>query len=71
MLDNFKGEELRAVAKRLKARWEGKRHFLLECSGGLTLQNIGSYLCHDIDIYSTSSVHQGTGIIDFSLKINK
>ncbi|VEU19371.1 DEKNAAC100819 [Brettanomyces naardenensis] len=71
MLDNFTGDELQAVAKRLKSKWDGKKIFLLECSGGLTLQNIGEFLCKDIDIYSTSSVHQGCGIIDFSLKINR
>lgn len=71
MLDNFKGSELQEVAKSLKKHYEGKnKAFLLECSGGLTLQNLSSYLCNDIDIYSTSSIHQGTGVIDFSLKIN-
>lgn len=70
MLDNFTGPALQEVAKRLRKHYEGKNGlFLLECSGGLTLENLGSYLCNDIDIYSTSSIHQGCGIIDFSLKI--
>lgn len=70
MLDNFTGPALQQVAKNLRKHYEGKNGlFLLECSGGLTLQNLGSYLCNDIDIYSTSSIHQGCGIIDFSLKI--
>lgn len=69
MLDNFQGEELRQVARRLKAA-NPTKSFLLECSGGLTLNNLSSYLCNDIDIYSTSSIHQGTGIVDYSLKIN-
>lgn len=71
MLDNFKGDELQKVAQSLKKYYQGQnKSFLLECSGGLTLQNLGSYLCNDIDIYSTSSIHQGCSIIDFSLKIN-
>lgn len=71
MLDNFSGAELQQVAQSLKKHYQGSnKSFLLECSGGLTLQNLSSYLCNDIDIYSTSSIHQGTGIIDFSLKIN-
>ncbi|CDK28949.1 unnamed protein product [Kuraishia capsulata CBS 1993] len=71
MLDNFTGDGLKIAAVSIKERWAGKARFLLECSGGLTLDNLDEYLCRDIDIYSTSSVHQGTGIIDFSLKINR
>lgn len=71
MLDNFSGDELRSVAQRLKEHYKGlNKLFLLECLGGLTLNNLNSYLCNDIDIYSTLSIHQGTGIIDFSLKID-
>lgn len=72
MLDNFSGESLQASARTLKEKWQGQnKSFLLECSGGLTLANLSQYLCNDIDIYSTSSVHQGVGIVDFSLKIVK
>lgn len=68
MLDNFQGPELQNVAKSLKAKHKD-RAFLLECSGGLTLGNLETFLCNDVDIYSTSSIHQGTGVVDFSLKI--
>lgn len=70
MLDNFKGNELQTAALSIKKRWKGEKHFLLECSGGLTKENIKEYLTNEIDVYSTSSIHQGTPIIDFSLKIN-
>lgn len=71
MLDNFSGDELQKVAQSLKKHYHGSnKSFLLECSGGLTLQNLKTYLCNDIDIYSTSSIHQGCKIVDFSLKIN-
>lgn len=70
MLDNFGGAELQTVAQSLKKHYGGTKSFLLECSGGLTMNNLGSYLCNDIDIYSTSSIHQGCGVVDFSLKID-
>lgn len=69
MLDNFKGDELQKVARSLKEKHAGQL-FLLECSGGLTINNLSGFLCNDIDIYSTSSIHQGTGVVDFSLKID-
>lgn len=85
MLDNFDGTGLQAAAKSLKSRWEGRRKFLLECSGGLTEGNVRDYVNPgnrrhplgaleakrdiDIDIFSTSSVHQGVPHVDFSLKI--
>lgn len=70
MLDNFTNESLKVCAQSLKQKWLGKKHFLLECSGGLRLDNIEEYLCSEIDIYSTSSIHQGCGVIDFSMKID-
>ncbi|KAK3951661.1 nicotinate-nucleotide pyrophosphorylase [Pseudoneurospora amorphoporcata] len=70
MLDNFTGEGVKVAARSLKERWAGKKQFLLEVSGGLTADNAEAYICHDIDILSTSSIHQGVPHVDFSLKIN-
>lgn len=70
MLDNFEGIQLQNVARQLKEEFKDKQ-FLLECSGGLTRDNLKDYLCNDIDIYSTSYIHQGTPTVDFSLKISK
>ncbi|QLQ80037.1 hypothetical protein HG537_0D00370 [Torulaspora globosa] len=70
MLDNFTNDSLKTCARSLKQKWQGKKHFLLECSGGLRLDNLETYLCSDIDIYSTSSIHQGCKVVDFSLKID-
>lgn len=70
MLDNFTHDSLKVCAQSLKSKWQGKKQFLLECSGGLKLDNLESYLCPEIDVYSTSSIHQGTGVIDFSLKLD-
>ncbi|KAK5071672.1 nicotinate-nucleotide diphosphorylase (carboxylating) [Lithohypha guttulata] len=69
MLDNFTGDGIRVAAKSLRDRWKGTREFLIESSGGLTEDNVRGYICNDIDIISTSSVHQGVPHVDFSLKI--
>ncbi|BFZ59284.1 nicotinate-nucleotide diphosphorylase (carboxylating) [Saitoella coloradoensis] len=71
MLDNFTGDGLKVAAKSIKQRWAGKREVLLECSGGLTEENVGAFLNNDIDIVSTSSIHQSVQHVDFSLKIDK
>lgn len=74
MLDNFTAEGVRAAAKQLKTEWAAKGKppgsFLIEVSGGLTESNAASYACEDVDILSTSSIHQGTPIVDFSLKVS-
>lgn len=71
MLDNFTGEGLKIAASNLKSKWAGKKTFLLECSGGLRLDNLEDYLTNEIDVYSTSSIHQGVGYVDYSLKIDQ
>lgn len=71
MLDNFTTDGLRVAAQSLKQKWVGKESFLLECSGGLTEENVSGYLNNEIDIYSTSSVHQSVQHVDFSLKIDQ
>ncbi|KAE8375296.1 Quinolinate phosphoribosyl transferase [Aspergillus bertholletiae] len=70
MLDNFTPDGVREAAKQLKQEWAGKKQsFLIEVSGGLNESNAASYACSDVDIISTSSIHQGVGIVDFSLKV--
>jgi nicotinate-nucleotide pyrophosphorylase (carboxylating) len=53
MLDNFDGPGLQLAAFNLRKRWnlgsnsQGLTNkVLLECSGGLTEQNVTSYLCN-------------------------
>ncbi|KAJ5219819.1 hypothetical protein N7468_009023 [Penicillium chermesinum] len=71
MLDNFTPEGVREAARVLKQEWAAKqRSFLIEVSGGLTEENAAAYACPDVDILSTSSIHQGTSIVDFSLKVS-
>lgn len=46
MLDNFTGDGVRVAARSLKEKWAGKKHFLLEVSGGLTKDNVDAYVCN-------------------------
>ncbi|OAA32576.1 nicotinate-nucleotide pyrophosphorylase [Moelleriella libera RCEF 2490] len=69
MLDNFTGDGVKVAAASLKERWRGRRAFLIEVSGGLRTDNVAPYVCADVDIISTSAIHQGVPHVDFSLKI--
>ncbi|GAA5835880.1 hypothetical protein JCM3766R1_005876 [Sporobolomyces carnicolor] len=80
MLDNFTPEGIRQAASSLKQDWieqtggdreDGPaKRCLVEVSGGLTEENIEEHLCDDVDIYSTSAIHQGVApLVDYSLKI--
>jgi nicotinate-nucleotide pyrophosphorylase (carboxylating) len=87
MLDNMEGDHLVSVARNLKERWTGKRKFLLETSGNITEANLqqraisgegncialhlNSFVPTELDILSTSAVHQSVQHIDFSLKLQK
>lgn len=71
MLDNFHNNDMKIVAQNLKKKWKNKANFLLDCSGRITEENIHEFICHDIDILSTSSIHQNIQYLDFSLKINR
>lgn len=74
MLDNFSADGVRAAARELKDHWaeKGKPRgsFLIEVSGGLNESNAAGFTCEDVDILSTSSIHQGVGHVDFSLKVS-
>ncbi|KAF5333632.1 hypothetical protein D9611_002565 [Ephemerocybe angulata] len=71
MLDNMEGQDLLNAARNLKERWGGKRKFLLESSGGITEENLQERAINEIDIFSTSAVHQSVPHIDYSLKIQQ
>jgi len=70
MLDNMEGQELVSVARRLREKWVGKK-FLLETSGGIEEGNLRERAVNEIDILSTSAVHQSVQHIDFSLKLQQ
>lgn len=71
MLDNFTPDGVRIASKNLKDRWGRgvSQRALIEISGGLTEENVADYVCDDIDIISSSSIHQGVKHVDFSLKV--
>ncbi|KAM0750335.1 nicotinate-nucleotide diphosphorylase [Meredithblackwellia eburnea MCA 4105] len=80
MLDNFTPTDLRVAAAALKKDWVDAggdkfagsgvaKRCLVEVSGGLTEENLEESLCNDVDIYSTSAIHQGVSTVDFSLKV--
>ncbi|KAI4719253.1 nicotinate-nucleotide pyrophosphorylase [Aureobasidium sp. EXF-10727] len=70
MLDNFTPGEMKKAAKALKEKYGGgPRGPLVEVSGGLTEDNVSDYVSDDVDVISSSSIHQGTKHVDFSLKI--
>ena len=60
MLDNFDGDGLKVAARSIKQRWAGKREFLLECSGGLTAENVATYINNGL---SKMPSPVGSGII--------
>ncbi|KAL9085946.1 MAG: hypothetical protein Q9159_004446 [Coniocarpon cinnabarinum] len=71
MLDNFEPADMRRTAKRLKEETKGPGGggFLIEVSGGLTEENVREFVCDELDVISTSSIHQGVKHVDFSLKV--
>lgn len=71
MLDNFTSEGVRECAKKLKDKWGRgiEARALIEVSGGLTPENVEAYVCEDVDVISSSSIHQGVKHVDFSLKV--
>lgn len=70
MLDNFTPGDMKEAAKKIKEKYGGGvRGPLVEVSGGLTEENVRDYVSDDVDVISSSSIHQGTKHVDFSLKI--
>ncbi|KAH8830380.1 Quinolinate phosphoribosyl transferase [Flagelloscypha sp. PMI_526] len=71
MLDNMEGDNLINTARRLREKWGKERKFLFETSGNITEANLQQRAIPEIDILSTSVVHQSVQHIDFSLKIQR
>eukprot|EP01088_Endostelium_zonatum_P018032 TRINITY_DN5621_c0_g1_i1.p1 TRINITY_DN5621_c0_g1~~TRINITY_DN5621_c0_g1_i1.p1 ORF type:complete len:330 (-),score=73.05 TRINITY_DN5621_c0_g1_i1:29-1018(-) len=68
MLDNFGSEECKGVAKRLKEKY-GRKGFLIEASGGMTVESVKNYFSEDVDVISLGALSQSVPHVDFSLKI--
>lgn len=68
MLDNFHSSIVERSAAEIKEKYP---HILIEVSGGISSYNIANYMTNSIDIISTSTLVQGYGIVDFSMKLLK
>ena len=70
MLDNFDFKVVGSVARGLKERFPGWGG-LVEVSGGVTAEGVqnGGWDLRGVDVVSSSAVHQGVGVVDFSLKV--
>jgi nicotinate-nucleotide pyrophosphorylase (carboxylating) len=66
MLDNFSPDGVVRAVRALRARFPAG--YLVEVSGGLRAADLGGWL-EGVDVVSTSSIHQGVGHVDFSLKV--
>jgi nicotinate-nucleotide pyrophosphorylase (carboxylating) len=63
MLDNFDGAALQKAASSIRTRWNlgstaqgHKNKVLLECSGGLTEENVASFLSNGISPYTITHI---------------
>ncbi|KAM8878947.1 nicotinate-nucleotide pyrophosphorylase [carboxylating]-like isoform 1-T5 [Spinachia spinachia] len=68
MLDNFQPRELHVAAGALKKEFPT---LLIEASGGVTPENLATYLSPHVDIISLGCITQGCPVVDFSLKVQK
>mmetsp|Transcript_102236 Transcript_102236/g.305204 ORF Transcript_102236/g.305204 Transcript_102236/m.305204 type:complete len:317 (-) Transcript_102236:132-1082(-) len=68
MLDNYKGDELKQVAARIKAQWP---HVIIEASGGITMGTLPAFFSEHVDVISQGCLTDGYDTLDFSLKVPK
>ena len=69
-LDNFTPQEAKKTAQELKSQFPHEK-FIIEISGGITMDTLSDFCSPDIDVISTSLFTQRYSVIDFSLKIEK
>ncbi|XP_037326705.2 nicotinate-nucleotide pyrophosphorylase [carboxylating]-like [Pungitius pungitius] len=68
MLDNFQPRELHVAACALKKEFPT---LLIEASGGVTPENLATYLSPHVNIISLGCITQGCPVVDFSLKVQR
>jgi nicotinate-nucleotide pyrophosphorylase (carboxylating) len=68
LLDNMTPDEVRACVEAVHAAY-GARRPLLEISGGVTLENIGSYAATGADLVSSGSLTNSSPVLDIGLDI--
>jgi len=73
MLDNMPPAALDAAARDLRTivqpSLDTATNFLIEASGGITLETLGEYMSDWVDVISLGSLTQGVPHVDLSLKI--
>jgi nicotinate-nucleotide pyrophosphorylase (carboxylating) len=71
LLDNMSPDEIRAavVVAEEHASADGTRRALLEISGGITLENVGSYAQTGADVVSSGSLTNSSPVLDIGLDI--
>lgn len=71
LLDNMSPDEVRAcvAAAEAHARDAGTRRALLEVSGGITLETVGSYAGTGVDVVSSGSLTNSAPVLDIGLDI--
>jgi nicotinate-nucleotide pyrophosphorylase (carboxylating) len=71
LLDNMTPDEVRAavVVAEEHATTNGTRRALLEVSGGITLENVGSYAGTGADVVSSGSLTNSSPVLDIGLDI--
>jgi nicotinate-nucleotide pyrophosphorylase (carboxylating) len=72
LLDNMALDDVRAavaLAGDRSAAAAGRARPLLECSGGITIENAGDYAATGVDLLSTSQITQSAPALDIGLDI--
>ena len=69
LLDNFSPEEAAEAVRRAdgSAAGTGRRRPLLECSGGITVENAAAYAATGVDLLSSSQITQSAPALDIGL----
>jgi nicotinate-nucleotide pyrophosphorylase (carboxylating) len=69
MLDNFTPEEMKVAARNLKRKWNAEENgnggSFDRSFGRVDGGECGGFVCGDVDVISTSSIHQGVKHVDF------
>jgi nicotinate-nucleotide pyrophosphorylase (carboxylating) len=66
LLDHMSPEDVRKAAERLKSL---DRHLPLECSGGITLENVRAYADTGVDFITVGALTQAAPAVDMSMRI--
>src|SRR5713101_6307516 len=69
LLDNMTPQEAKKSVDLLEAK-KLRNHILIEVSGGITRENLASYVKTDVDVISVGSITNSAEAIDMSLELH-